>query len=63
MGANPTNTQFVDHLYNNVLHRTPDAGGEGYWVNQLAAGTTRETVLIDFSESAENQVALMGVME
>jgi hypothetical protein len=47
--------QFVEHLYNNVLDRTPDAGGKSYWLDSLEHGMTREKVLINFSESAENQ--------
>lgn len=63
-GANPGNGQFVTLLYDNVLHRAPDAGGYGYWVDQLASGAqTREQVLTGFSESAENQLALIGVIQ
>ncbi len=47
------NTQFVTLLYNNVLHRAPDAGGLGHWVNQLNSGASRESVVTGFSESSE----------
>jgi hypothetical protein len=60
-GASPGNTQFVDLLYANVLRRAADAAGSDYWLGQMQAGTTRETVLIGFSEPAENQAALIGV--
>jgi subtilisin-like proprotein convertase family protein len=63
MGASPTDKQFVNQLYTNVLRRPADADGEAYWLNQLQAGTTREAVLIGFSESNENQVALIGVIQ
>lgn len=57
-------TRFVDQLYANVLHRAPDAGGEAYWVDHLNLGDlTRAETLMYFSESAENQAALVGVME
>nr|MDP2192071.1 DUF4214 domain-containing protein [Rhodoferax sp.] len=62
-GATPSNTQFVDLLYANVLRRAADAAGSDYWLGQMQAGTTRETVLIGFSESAENQAALIGVIQ
>lgn len=62
-GAAPTDTQFVDLLYANVLHRAADADGYGYWLGQMQGGMARETVLIGFSESAENQAALIGVMQ
>ena len=63
-GTNPSTAQFVTKLYDNVLHRAPDSGGYGYWVDQLAShAQTREQVLTGFSESAENQAALIGAIE
>ncbi len=50
-----TNSQFVTLLYNNVLHRAPDAGGFASWVDQLNSGTSRTSVVTGFSESAEYQ--------
>jgi Ca2+-binding RTX toxin-like protein len=49
------NTQFVTLLYDNVLHRTPDANGLAGWVNLLNTGSTSSTVVDGFSESAEFQ--------
>ena len=59
-GNNPSNSEFVTLIYDNVLHRAPDAGGYSYWMDQLSRGMTRENVLIGFSESTENKVALMA---
>lgn len=57
-GANPSNSQFVTALYLNVMGRAPDAGGYGYWVDQLASGLqNRAQVLVAFSESGENKAA------
>ena len=56
------NTQFVTQLYANVLHRAPDAGGLAYHLDSLAHGATRADVLVGFSESQENQAALVGVL-
>ena len=51
-------------LYANVLHRAPDGGGLGYWVGNLSsAAIDRAGVLMYFSESAENQGALSGVIQ
>ena len=62
-GANPTNEQFVTNLYNNVLHRPLDQAGFDYWVNALASGgSTRNQVLAGFSESAENQANVIGII-
>ena len=54
-GADPSNTVFVTKLYNNVLHRTPDADGLNYWLGSFANGLTRAGMLAYFSESDENQ--------
>ena len=57
------NTGFVTQLYANVLHRGPDAGGLAWFQGTMAAGETRAQVLVDFSESKENQdnVLALGV--
>jgi hypothetical protein len=63
-GANPINGEFVNRLYSNVLHRAPDQGGYDYWVGLLDNHQiiARDT-LINFSESNENQLALIGVIQ
>lgn len=50
-------TKFVELLYNNVLHRAPDAGGAMYWSMRLnpQPQMDRLDVLISFSESDENK--------
>lgn len=53
---------FVTALYQNVLHRTPDAAGFAYQQNALRTGTDRAQLLVNFSESPENQAALIGVI-
>jgi serralysin len=55
-----SNTAFATQIYANVLHRAPDAGGLSYWVDVLDHGAARAGVLRDFSESPENQAALIG---
>lgn len=49
---------FVTLLYQNVLGRAPDDDGMAYWLNAMAAGTSRAEVLVHFSESGENQSAV-----
>jgi hypothetical protein len=44
---------FVNLLYQNVLHRTADAPGFNHWVTILTGGATRQSVLLGFSESLE----------
>lgn len=62
-GANPGNGDLVGKFYANVLHRAPDAGGYDYWVYELdSKASSPAEVLASFSESAENQAALIGVI-
>ncbi len=45
--------RFVQLLYENVLDRQPDDEGWDYWVDLLASGDHRATILLGFSESIE----------
>ncbi len=60
--AAPTDAAYIDLLYQNVLGRSPDAPGYSYWEKVLQSGYAREGVLVQFSESAENKAALIGVI-
>jgi hypothetical protein len=62
-GAAPASREIVAKIYENVLHRPGEAGGIDFWANVLdiKAATVAE-VLMGFSESPENQTALVGVM-
>ncbi len=57
-GANPTATQFTNLLYQNVLHRLPDADGLNYWLTEFARDGDslykRAGTLNNFAISAEN---------
>lgn len=53
-GNAPSNGQFVDKLYHNVLGRDGEAGGVAYWNGRLDSGASKAEVLAGFSESAEN---------
>lgn len=62
-GVNPSNTKLVDGMYRHVLHRTPDAAGVDFWVGVMDRGAmTQAELLKSFSESAENQDALIGII-
>ena len=54
-GADPSNGEFVDAMYLNVLDRLPDQEGRDYWVGLMDQGYGREGVLIQFAESNENR--------
>ena len=53
-GASTSNTQFVNLLYQNVLHRAGEADGVAYWLGELSAGGARSNMLASFAISAEN---------
>lgn len=62
-GSNATAESIVSKLYNNVLHRAPEQGGFDFWVNILNQGHALADVLAAFSESAENQAQVIGVIQ
>jgi subtilisin-like proprotein convertase family protein len=63
-GNDPTNADVVARFYANVLHRAPDQAGADYWTKLLDRHTlTKADVLMSFSESPENQAALVGVTQ
>lgn len=62
-GEHPTSAELATEFYRNVLHRTPDADGLAYWSDLLDRQVlSAADVLIGFSESGENQAALIGVV-
>lgn len=61
-GAAPSDSAFVGKLYENVLHRAGEQAGIDYWSGVLASGVSRSAVLASFSESPENQAAVLKVI-
>lgn len=57
LGDAPDDGAFLGLLYDGVLGRAPDPGGEAYWTGRLAEGATRGDVLAAFADSAENRAA------
>ncbi|MCX7271751.1 MAG: DUF4214 domain-containing protein, partial [Burkholderiales bacterium] len=67
-GDNPSNEQFMNLLYANVMNRAPDPGYY-FWLDALYGrgqfeGTvfSRPFVLAQFSESPENQANVIGAI-
>jgi Ca2+-binding RTX toxin-like protein len=62
-GSAPSNEEIVLRLYRNVLDREPDQGGYAFWVDVLDSGRAGlNTVLAQFSESAENREAVVELI-
>lgn len=58
------NNAFITRMYENVLHRAPDTSGLAYHRSALdAGGVDRAQLLVNFSESPENQAALIGTIQ
>lgn len=62
-GEQPSDARFVELLYANVLGREPDAAGYQGWTDALSSGISRAQVLTGFSESLENQLNLVGIVQ
>ncbi|MGZ5199112.1 MAG: S8 family serine peptidase [Telluria sp.] len=63
-GTDPGDADIVNRFYSNVLHRAPDSAGAAFWTKLLDDHSlTSAEVLVQFSESAENQAALVGVTQ
>lgn len=54
-GSGTSDASFVEALYQNALHRAPDAAGLSNWMHQLGGGAMdRADLLVAFSQSPEN---------
>ncbi|MFA6197081.1 MAG: DUF4214 domain-containing protein [Sulfurimonas sp.] len=66
-GANVTNSDFVNLLYQNILHREADEGGYNNWLNELNHTGDRGSMITGFSNSVEysteTAVSVNGFLE
>jgi serralysin len=63
-GAAPTDAALVTALYANVLDRAPHAAGLAHWLGALERNTiTKADLVVQFSESAENQAQVVGSLQ
>jgi adenosylcobinamide amidohydrolase len=53
-GENPTNEEYINKLYQNVLHREADQAGYDFWLAQIDSGQGKDDLLIWFTDSVEN---------
>lgn len=62
-GVSPSNREIIEKFYENVLRRPGEKAGIDFWTGVLDnKHATLAEVLVGFSESPENQAALVGVM-
>jgi hypothetical protein len=59
--GNGSDEAFLATVYRNVLHREPDQAGLDYWAHALHDGADKADILMHFSESNENQLALSHI--
>jgi hypothetical protein len=62
-GAHTSNAEFVTLLYQNTLHRAPEADGFNFWMTAMDKGFSRGDLLAFFSESPENQAQVIGQIQ
>jgi len=61
-GSSLTDDEYINLVYQNVLHRAPDQGGFDYYKQRLMNGQlTRGQMMLGFSESPENQALMANV--
>jgi hypothetical protein len=60
--SSPPAEQFIELIYQNVLHRDPDQGGHDYWAGQLAQGMSEAEMLARFADSPENRADVADVI-
>ena len=61
-GIDPTPTDFVNSLYQNVLGRAGEEVGVEFWVTSLQAGASKLDVLAAFANSEENVERVVNLM-
>lgn len=63
-GPNPSNHDYVEALYGNVLQREPDQGGIDFWQGVLDRGELdRANILLQFSDHPENLALVAPAIE
>ena len=54
-------SELVNHLYVNVLGRSPDQGGFDYWIGRLASGDSEGVVIASFLNGREYIESTVGL--
>jgi len=62
-GANVSNSDFVNLLYQNILHRTADQAGYDYWLNEINETGDRGNMIVGFSNSVEYETETASTID
>lgn len=57
------NGAFIDLVYEQVLGRSADPGGRAYWLRKLSGGTSRGTLVAQFTQSSEHVAATEATVQ
>ena len=55
-----SNDAYVEVLYRTFLDRNPDAAGKKHWLDKMKAGTSRDSIMAGFYNSAEFNKIMAG---
>ena len=61
-GATQTNAQFLNTLYQELLGRNADDGGNAFWLEKLAEGVSRADVAVAFADAASTNAGEVTVV-
>jgi len=59
-GANPSISNYVNALYQNVLHRAGDSGGVAYWNSALTSGSLSKAFVLEQFATLPEGVSLVA---
>lgn len=62
-GEDVSNSDFVNLLYQNILHRTADQTGYDYWLNEINETGDRGSMIVGFSNSVEYTTEMASTID
>jgi len=62
-GADVSNSDFVNLLYQNILHRSADQSGYDYWLNEINKTGDRGSMIVGFSNSVEYETETASTID
>lgn len=62
-GSDVSNGDFVNLLYQNILHRSADQAGYEYWLNEINETNDRGSTIVGFSNSVEYEIETASAID